>query len=310
MRVAVIGPGAMGSLFAAALTEGGREVVLVDHRADRAERLAREGFTLSGVRGHRAFRLPVVSDSADLRDVEWVLLAVKAHQTGQAVAHHHRLLGRGLPVWCLQNGWGQQETLAGTLPPPLLLCGVTTQAVTFGRPGEWIHTAEGETFVGTWSGGPSPWPERIAAACAASGMPVQACGDIRRRLMEKLLLNAGINAISAILGVSNGELLEHPAAWSVAEQAVREGVAVAARHGHAFDEGAMLRRLREVARATAGNVSSTLQDVRRNRPTEIDFLNGAIARLGRAPVNATLTSLVHALEHRCANPRGAPSDGN
>jgi len=120
--------------------------------------------------------------------------------------------------------------------------------------------------------------------------------DIQKIIWSKLIVNVGINALTAILRVRNGVLVEHQPALRLMEAAVSEAVRAAAAQGIAFDESKIQERVKEVARLTARNRSSMLQDILAGRQTEIEYINGAVARLGDAPVNQALCDLVRALE--------------
>lgn len=307
MRVAIIGPGAMGCMFAAYLHQGGLDVVLLDHRPDRATRLAGQGIQVDGARGAQHVRVATTTDAAAAGPVELVLVCVKAYHTTDALRQHRALVGETTDVLTLQNGLGNLEAMQAVVPPERLLGGSTTMGANLLGEGRVHHAGEGDTFIGEPQGGTSPRVERIAAALTRAGVVARVHEHIQEIIWHKLIVNVGINALTAILGVCNGELLEDEAARALMRDAVSEGVRAAATQGLRLDQQAMQERVAEVARRTARNRSSMLQDVRAGRRTEVDVINAAVARVADAPVNRTLARLVHAVEAVSAR-TGSPAD--
>ena len=286
----------MGSLLAAYLTEGGLDVVLMDHRSERAEQIQRDGIVVQGVRGEHRARVRVSADASSMEPVDLVIVCVKAYATELALQQHVALLSPRTTVWSLQNGWGNLEAIERVVPIGQIVGGSTTLGAHLIAPGRVQHAGEGDTYIGELTGHPSRRVKDIARALTESGVVVQVHTDIRRVIWLKLLVNAGINALTAILRVRNGAILDHESTRGLMDAAIREGVRAAATQGVEFDEEKIIAAVEEVARKTALNRSSMLQDILAERRTEIDFINGVIARLGAAPVNHALTALVQGLE--------------
>jgi 2-dehydropantoate 2-reductase len=298
MRIAIIGPGAVGCLYAAYLGEAGHEVTLLDHRAERARRLAIDGIAVNGVRGRHQVRVKVVAAAAEVSEVELILVCVKATQTQRALEMHRALFDRPIPVWSLQNGFGIAETLTETLGARRVLGGGTTMGCELIDPGTVKHTGEGHSVVGEWPSGTSDRVERIAHEFTVAGVAVVVSQNVQWDVWLKLLVNAAINPLGALLALRNGELLQHGNAQRLIQAVVGEGVAVARSRGLIFEPADVLARVKEVAAQTAANRSSMFVDLAAGRQTEIDYINGAIARLGNAPCNQALTELIHAVERR------------
>ncbi|MBN2498216.1 MAG: 2-dehydropantoate 2-reductase [Deltaproteobacteria bacterium] len=294
MKIAVVGPGALGTLFAAYLTEGGLDVLLVDHRPERARRLDDAGIRVQGLRGERHVPVRVTAESGAAGPVDLLILCVKAFQTEGALRAHAALASGSTVAWTVQNGLGNTDAMARVLPASQVVGGSTTMGANLLEPGVVHHAGEGDTWVGELEGGSSERVERIASALSAAGIAVQVAAEIRKVIWTKLLVNVGINALTAILRVRNGRLVEIEPARRLMEAAVREAVALAAGQGLDFDADAVQARVEQVAKLTAQNRSSMLADMLAGRPTEIDYINGAIARLGEAPVNRSLCELVQA----------------
>jgi 2-dehydropantoate 2-reductase len=298
----VLGPGALGCLLAARLHEAGEEVILVDYRPERVALLRRQGIrvqTLGGI--SRLAAVPIgLPAEAGARDL--TIITVKAHQTAAAARDLPRLLCGGGMALTLQNGLGNLEELARQTGWARLLAGVALLGVTREGEGRVVLAGAGPIFIGIPAGSQvSPAELRqVVDLLRRAGLDGEERGDIAAALWEKLLVNVGVNPLTALLRVANGVLPELAPAWELGVAAAGEAAAVARAAGINLtaEPG---ERLLQVCRATAANRSSMLQDVLAGRPTEIEALNGQVCVRGRTlgvatPVNDLLTRLVRALE--------------
>ncbi|KMY67910.1 hypothetical protein AAU61_08650 [Desulfocarbo indianensis] len=301
MRVTVIGPGAVGLLWAGRLARAGIRVNLLDHRPERAERLSAHGVLLEDQEGERRLSIPVTARAEDLAASDLALVCVKAYHTAdaaQTLGRHLAPQGRALT---LQNGVGNVEALVEALGPARVLGGITSEGATLLAEGHVRHAGRGQTHLGPAQGPLDDFARQVAAMLEQAGFAAQAVEGCQNLIWTKLVINVGINALTAILGVPNGRLLELASAAALMDRAEAEAEALGETLGISFLHEDMREAVREVARRTAGNISSMLQDVRARRRTEVDFINGAVERKGAelglaCPVNATLTDLVKALE--------------
>lgn len=301
-EVLVVGPGALGGLLAALLVEGGVRAALLAKDAAGADAL-RAGLTLEGPgdRPARTVPVPVVTEVPD--GLPLALLCVKVKDTERALA---ALRGRAATVVVLQNGLGRAEAAAAALGAGIRVVGaVTSEGATRLGPARVRHAGRGITRLAPLE------PEGRAGAAAAvellrrAGLEAALLdhGELRRAVWEKLQVNAAINALTGLLDRPNGALLAAPSARELARTAAREVAAVAARLGVPGDwsDGTSDGRWEAVARATAANLSSTVQDLRSARTTEVGAINGAVARAASeaglaAPVNDLLARLIAARE--------------
>lgn len=303
MRFLVVGPGAMGCLFAARLKEAGEDVALLDYRPERAQAIERQGIRVEGVSGEYTARVPVAFGAVTERP-DFVLVCVKSNQTGAAGRIVADLVGREPVVVTLQNGLGHVETLQSIFGPDRVLGGVTSEGATLLDTGRIRHAGRGETILGPRSepGGPA---ERLAVAFNRAGFTTRCLDDVTGVIWGKLIVNVGINALTALTRLRNGRLPDIPGTQQVMARAVAEAAAVAEAKGIALPYPDPLDRVLEVCRGTAENVASMLQDVLNERVTEVDFINGAIVREGErwgvpTPANEVLTGLVQALQETYA----------
>ncbi len=301
MKIAIIGPGALGCLLGALLFEAGEDVRLVDYRPDRMALLRQQGLRLdTAAGGTRTVQVPIGLPD-DVGPADLTIVAVKAHQTRAAAQHLPQLLATGGLALSLQNGLGNLEELAQVAGRERLLAGVAFLGVTRRAEGQVILAGPGRIIIGVPVGSQVSAAEtaRVVAALRRAGLDCREQPDIEAVLWEKLLVNVGINPLTALLRVPNGALPDLPEAWKLAVAAANEALAVARAAGFNLDFDPE-ERLRQVCLATAANRSSMLQDVLAGRPTEIEALNGQVAARGRdlgvdTPVNDLLTRLLRAL---------------
>lgn len=309
-RVAVVGAGAIGSLFGAFLARAGEEVWLVSPPGPHLDRIRQEGLRVVPAGGAavggppvRVVRLRVSSDPAGVGAVDLVLVAVKAYRTREAVRWALPLLGPGTAVLTVQNGLGNAEAIEEAAGPGRVVVGVTAHGAGRPEPGVVVHAGAGPTVIGPWRGAPPALAAEVAGVLGRAGIEVEVVGadGVERALWTKLAVNAAINGPGALLRVPNGALVESPAARRLLQSAAREVATVAARRGTPVLDPDPAARAEAVARATAPNRCSMLQDVERGRPTEVEAIYGAVvAEAGRlgvpVPTCAGLYLLVRALE--------------
>jgi 2-dehydropantoate 2-reductase len=301
LKIVIIGPGAIGCLFASLLARSRQEVWLLDHRPERARLLSRQGLRVSGVSGEFEAHPRIVARAEEIGEADLVLVAVKTYDTEPACPSIKPLLGDETAVLTLQNGLGNLETIGRVLGEACVLGGVTEQGASLISPGQVRRAGEGETIIGEPDGSLSERLTRIVAAFQSAGLPTRMTTDLAAALWGKLVLSAGINPLGALARVRNGELVACPPLRSLLHQAVAEAAAVARERRIQLPYPDPVARVEEVCRLTAENLNSMLQDIIRRRRTEVEAINGAVLREGeaagvRTPVNAVLAFLVTALE--------------
>ena len=299
MNILVVGPGAMGCLFAARLKRAGFSVTLLDYNQKRAEEINNQGIMVEGVTGKYTVKVPTVTEGiSEMPD--FVLICVKSNRTEEAGKAVKLLAGAETVIITLQNGLGNCEILERIFGRNRVLGGVTAEGATLTGPGRIIHAGHGETIIGP-KGEPGSSCEQIVSAFIKSGFNTRSIDNVQDLIWGKLIINVGINAVTAITRLKNGRLPQIKGTRLVMEEAVKEAVDVAAAMGIELPYADPAGRVREVCRDTAENIASMLQDVLNEKVTEVDFINGAIVREGKklkilTPVNRTLTCLVQAIE--------------
>ena len=302
MRIAVVGAGAMGSVFGGLLAAGGCDVWLVDGWQEHVDALRRDGLRIEVGESQRIVPVNATTDPARVGPVDLVLVQVKSTETDAAVRRSRPLVGDETTFLTLQNGLGNREAIAAVVGEERALAGVTYDSAAMVGPGHVRHTNVSRTYVGEMDGRTTPRVERIAATFSAAGIPTSVSDSLLDLQWGKLLVNAAANAVAAIAGCTAGELARHASARELTRLVAEETATVARAVGaHLPDDPAA--KVHQALAAAGDSKPSMLQDVERGRWTEIDAINGAVVRAGEGvgvptPYNRCLTLLVRAIEAR------------
>ena len=303
MKIAVVGAGAMGSLFGALLSEAGNNVWLCDVWQDHMQAINNNGLSIDRKGKSRNVRLLATLDPTQIDPADLVIVFVKSTQTKSAAETAQYLVGSGGAVLTLQNGMGNADAIAEVIAPERILAGTTSHGATMLGPGKIRHAGIGPTMLGAWKNNDQGHrlARRFADVFNTAGIETEAVDDVRCVIWNKLLINIGINAITALTAIKNGRILDLESTKELCRIAVEEAMRVARALNIAIRDDAV-DLVFKVAEATAANRSSMGQDVDSKRPTEIGAINGFIVheskRLGLdAPVNFTLTALIETLQY-------------
>ncbi|MCS6903053.1 MAG: 2-dehydropantoate 2-reductase [Candidatus Bipolaricaulota bacterium] len=299
MRILIIGAGALGSLFGGLLARAGATVQLYNpSQREHIHAIRREGLQIERTGGETlCIRLQATADPHEIEDAEIVGIFVKAHQTATAISQIAFKIPPSAWVLSLQNGIGLEREILKYISPERFLRGTTAQGATLLGPGRVRWAGVGPTRLGRWQGPPIAEIDQIIALLNRAGLETEFVTEIERYLWEKLIVNGAINPLTALFDVPNGMIVHDGALREIAHAVAREALPIARRHGVLWNEQEMIERIESVACKTAENISSMLQDVRRGRRTEIEYINGAIVREGRrlnlpTPLNLLLVQLV------------------
>jgi 2-dehydropantoate 2-reductase len=292
----------MGCLFGGHLAEVGVDVTLVDIWKEHVDAINRKGLRMKGVSGDRVVHIQATIRPETVGNVDLVIFFVKSYDTTRAVLDARVLTSDDTYFLTLQNGLGNLETIIEEYSANRVLGGTTSHGSTLVGLGEIFHAGVGPTLIGMLDEVSRSMADRVAKMFNDAGLQTRLIDDMLSVIWDKVLVNLGINALTALTGLKNGQLLEVPELKRLMCFAVEEGVRVAEIEGIDLGPTDHVSHVFEVAKATGTNRSSMLQDVDRGRKTEIDALNGSVMRLGKklgveTPVNQVLTALVKGLEH-------------
>jgi 2-dehydropantoate 2-reductase len=301
VRIAVVGCGAVGSLFAANLgTLDDVEVWAYDPWPEHVAAINEHGLRLSGA-GDVVGRVRATADPAELPPCDFGIVATKSMHTAAATAATAHAFEHGA-VCSVQNGAGNEELIAEHVRE--VIRGTTFPAGHVVEPGHVGWDTRGDTHIGPFEPSPAPMDKvrALADACTRGGMPTHALEDARGAQWRKLIFNAASNAIAALTGFTHGRIAEFPPTRELAWGVMAEGRAVSDAQGIVLDTSPEELFDHAARKDVAyGHKPSMLQDVEAGRETEIDFLNGAIVAFGErygvhAPLNRALTALVKGKE--------------
>lgn len=286
--ILICGTGALATFFAARLSAVGLTVTMLGSWPAGIEALNAHGAKL----GDAAYPVRTVSDPQECQGAELALVLVKAWQTERTARQLAQCLAEGGVAVSLQNGLGNREALAATLGLERVKGAVTTLGATLLGPGQVRLGGEGITTLDA-----HPALDGLAVHLTEAGLRVERSAAVESLLWGKLVINAAINPLTALFQIPNGKLLESPPAHEMMAALALETAEVAALQGITLPFTDPVAMVENVAERTASNFSSMYQDVLRGAPTEIDAINGAVARLGgeKAPINRAMWQLVRAL---------------
>lgn len=302
MHVLILGAGAMGSLVGARLARTGAAVTLFSTNRQHISTIREEGLLIEELNGSKSRHVLTAWDEPGKisEKVDLTIVLVKSYATAEAVTSIKDHCHAGTVFLTLQNGVGNWEHIAEVVGRDSVLVGSTAQGATLVAPGRIRHGGNGATSIGETQGPPTDRVHSTVELFREAGFEAHASGQMEQLIWEKLQVNVGINAITALTGIRNGVIARLDVARDLSKAAVLEAMEVARAKGFTIRED-MVDRVIAVALATAINRSSMGQDADRRKRTEIDAINGAIVRFGEemkiaTPVNRTLTQLVKILE--------------
>ena len=301
MRIAVVGAGSLGSVIGVLLEEAGLDPVFIEQDGNKVRLIREKGLWLEGVSGERLVHPAIFQDPSEVGIVDLSMVLVKSYDTQSVLSTLEQILpGKGL-VLTLQNGIGNFETLNQAFPGRVLL-GTTTMGAMTLAPGKFRHTGFGNIHFGEADGTIRERTRAVASVLEKMNSgPVHLVDNAMGCVWSKLIINAAINGPATLLRVRNGRLPETVPGRELIHNIVSESLAIVQAKGISliFDdpEGQVIA----VCKGTSENINSLYQDILAGRRTEIDFINGALAREAEglgffAPVNKTLTLLIKALE--------------
>lgn len=296
----MIGPGAMGSLFGGLLTRAGEDLWLVGNKKEQVETIQSAGLTLEEREGPQIIPMRATADVTSVGKADLVIFFVKTYDTEKAVSDALVLEKEDTIFLTLQNGLGNEEVICKKVDRKKVMLGVTGQGATLLQPGRVRHAGWGKTFIGELDHRITDRANRIAQMFYKAGIETEASPNIHDQVWGKLLVNAGINALTALTGFKNGQLLDYPETARLMENLSLEAAEVARKKGVRIDEDP-IEKVRKAAAATRENRSSMGQDFDHRRKTEIDAINGAVVREAQSlgifvPFNQAVTDLVKAIE--------------
>lgn len=303
MKIAIIGAGAMGSLYGGYLNKSGNEVYLIDVWKEHVDAINTNGLQIEEPSG-AIYTYPKAVTQASLAGiVELAVVFVKSIMTYKALEANKAVIGPDTMVLSLQNGYGNIEEIEKFVGKDHIIAGTTAHGATMLGPGKIKHAGVGDTHIGSVLKGKEDRIMQIVEVFKEAGFAIDVSDNVMKLIWEKLIINVGINALTAAVGMKNGELLDFDETKEIMELLVYEAVNTANANGMDFNRKESFEKVKMVAERTAQNKSSMLQDIANKRKTEIEMINGAIVREGQknkisTPVNKVLLNMIRIMEKK------------
>ncbi|HJV44833.1 MAG TPA: 2-dehydropantoate 2-reductase [Bacillota bacterium] len=305
MRIGIVGAGAMGMHLAAQLYMAGRDVTLICRTREQSDLIGKHGLDYWNDENQKKLFIPA---QTGLEQVAFDIVLITVKQTHLPVllpSLSQYAISNPTVFVCFQNGMGHEDILRRSLPSTSVFLAVTTEGALKEGSHSVRHTGKGTTWIGSVQGKAMDLSiqikiQELVDLFSGSGMIVESQTDIYDKMWRKLLVNACINPLTAILKVRNGQLIESRASTSLMERLFHEGRIIAQREGIEIEKD-FLQEIIDVCRNTYHNKSSMLQDIEANLVTEIDYINGALKRLAdswgiEAPYNRMVMDMVLAIQ--------------
>ena len=295
----------MGCLYGGKLSAvPENDVILLDVWKEHIEEIKKNGLLMEEDGIFQTYsRIKAETDAREAGICDLAVIFVKSTMTRQAVESNLAVFGGNTIALTLQNGLGNIDLISEVIKPENVIAGTTAHGATMLGPGKIRHAGTGKTVIGELGGEKTGRVVKIQNMLAAAGLEAETTDNVIGLVWDKLIVNAGINALTSITKLLNGELLDHPEILTIMEGAIAECVSVAKVKGIKIPSPDPFQHTKDVCAATAKNKSSMLQDILNRKRTEIDMINGAIVREGlsagvETPINRVLTNLIKFTEKR------------
>jgi len=302
MKIAIIGVGAMGSVYAALLASACHEVWAIDQWKEHIDAIREKGLRVEGASGDRTVRIEATTDPADVRDADLVIIATKDNGVVDAAHSALQVAKENAPILTIQNGLGSADKVAEIVGTKRVMLGVVGGfGASIRAPGHAHHNGMEFVRLGEMDGGLTPRLEAVAEVWRSGGFRTLTFEDIHKMVWEKLICNVTYSGTCALTGLRVGEVQANPSAWSVATACANEAYQVARAKGIALDFDDPIAYVRAFGEKIPDARPSMLLDHLARRPAEVDNINGAIPREGAkvgiaTPANSLVVALLKAKE--------------
>ena len=307
MKIAVIGPGAMGLLYGAKLSKCA-EVILVGNNAEHVKEINDNGITLKRDGEETVYHVPAFLNGQIEEPADMVVLFTKAYLTAEALGQNKALIGPDTVLLTLQNGAGHEETLSKFAEKKNILIGTTAQGSYRENAHTIVNSGLGDTAIGAISDDFVGTEgiigmEEIKNVFEESGFPCIISDNIGQTVWNKLMINASSSVLSGVLSVNQGYVVENSNAWEICKDLIREICTTAVGEGYPFDEKEQIERIANHLKNASGGYTSIYADLKNGRKTEVDYISGAVVRSAKrqgktVPTQELMVRMVHAMEEK------------
>ena len=283
MKIAVIGTGAMGSIYAARFSRAGHEVVAIDIWQDHVNYINRNGLFIDGPDGQIiAKNIKASTKFSDLKGCHFYIIATKAMKLEESIKSLKDWINLNSPIITIQNGLGAGDIILRHMPENNIILGVAEGfGASLQRPGHVTHTANKQIRLGSISKISSEKELRnIVDTWRSGGLKTEIYKNIEQLIWEKLLCNVTLSGPCSVFGCNVNELFNNQEYWNFALNCMQEAYSVGLSMGIPFSFEDPVAYVSDFAIRVGSAKPSMLQDYENKKKTEIDFINGAIPPLG------------------------------
>lgn len=301
MKIAVLGPGSMGLLYASSLSQVA-DVVLLGNNRENIALINQHGITVRRADSERHSDVPAFLNGSYDEQVDLLLLFTKAYHTQEALQANKNVIGPNTVILTLQNGAGHENVISRFTDDRHILIGTTAQGAYRENPYTVVHSGLGNTCLGAVS------PEfdnidSFVETFIKAGFPCLSSENICQTIWNKLMINASSSVLSGVLQVKQGYVVSNPHAWTLCRQLINEICMTANAIGCHFSAEEQTERLFNHLSAAPDGLTSIYSDIRNGRKTEVDVISGTVVRVAKehnlsVPTEEFMVHMVHALEGR------------
>lgn len=302
MRIAVIGAGAMGSIYGGHLSMH-NDVWLVDTNQAVVDQIRQNGLILQEDGKDVVYHPTAVTSTEGVEPVDLVILFVKALFSKAALSGNRGIIGPDTYLLTLQNGSGHEDILSEFAPEDHIIIGTTEDNGAVLAPGHVRHGGSGKTNIGMLTEDKGGFLPKLKECLDACGFQGYIHGNIQQLIWNKLFTNVSLSAVTGVLQVPMGFIAGNEHAWNITKQLIHEAVAVAHGLGLEADEAEITEKVRQTSLGSPEGITSICADLRDGRRTEVNTISGSVVRASRkcgvpAPAHEMIVELVHAMEER------------
>lgn len=302
MKIAIIGPGAMGMLYGGYLSKR-NDVTMVGRDPLKMDEISRQGIFIEENNGDiNNYKVKATINAEAVGVADLVVVFVKAYTTSQALDAAKSIIGPKTIVMTLQNGLGNEKSLTEYAARENIIVGNTNQGSSRKSNTTVRHSGLGDTFLGVVDGDVERF-EYIREEFAECGFPCVSSNDVKKLIWNKLMINASSSVLSGVLQMPQGYVVRDKFAWGIARRLITEMCQVAAADGYFFDADEQIDRIQKHLEAAPDGLTSIYNDIKNGNMTEVSVINGAVAALAKkynisAVTHELIVELVHSLEAR------------
>ncbi len=302
MKIAVLGAGAMGSIYGGHLSLN-NDVYMVDKKQELVDKINNDGLKLFENDTDVIYNPTAVTDSKNIGEVDLVILFVKSLYSRAALMENSHIIGGNTYVMTLQNGAGHEDIISEFVPMERIIIGTTEDNGAILDTGYVRRGGKGKTNIGMLVPDTNNMLEKVKKVFDSCGFDTHIYSNIQQLIWDKLFTNVSLSALTGILQVPMGFIAQDEYTWNMAVTLIKEAMAVAKAMGLDFDEAEMIERVKNTSLGSPEGRTSIYTDLSKGRPTEVNTISGAVVKAGDkvgvpVPSHKMIVNIVHAMENK------------